>query len=56
MIIDEEIKFFSAPGKVKLKPLTKRDRNNLCQNQLVIISYNYIIVIKDIRFRENKCI
>lgn len=45
MIIDEEIKFFSAPGKIRLKPIPRSSRNYLCQNQLVINPYNYFIIL-----------
>ena len=51
MNINEEIKFFSAPGKIRLKPIPRRNRNYLCQNKLVINSYNYFIILFiDFRF------
>jgi len=38
---DFELKFFSAPGKIRLKPLTKLNTNKREKNKLV---NNYIIL------------
>ena len=45
---DFELKFFSAPGKIRLKPLTKLNTNKREKNKLV---NNYIILqlIKNLR-------
>ena len=37
---DIEVKFFSAPGKIRLKPLSKRNTNIVDNNNV----NNYIII------------
>ena len=40
MIFDNELNFFSAPGKIRLKPLLKKvnttDRNKIVNNYIII--------------------
>lgn len=42
MNLDKELIFFSAPGKIRLKPLSKTKNNNIDKKKIV---NNYIIYI-----------
>ena len=49
MNLDKELIFFSAPGKIRLKPLSKTKNNNIDKKKIV---NNYIIYIVLKRFQN----